>query len=84
MPVLMRLDVRTVKNKGVAVIFYAQAVSVVGFMIEKYGSAGFRRFCGQLRDGKTINEALRFTYPEKICNVSLLEKEWYKYLKEMK
>ncbi len=40
-------------------IYYLQSVSVVGFLITKYGSDEFADFCRQLRDGKTIDGALR-------------------------
>jgi hypothetical protein len=81
---LMKLDVRTVSDTGEAVIFYAQSASLVGFMIKTYGPERFRKFCGQLRDGKSINEALRFTYSMEISTIGSLEKLWYGYLKEMK
>ena len=81
---LMRLDVRTVDDEGVAIVFYAEAVSVVGFIIKEYGADRFRKFCGQLRDEKSINDALRFTYPKEIYTIGLLEKSWHNYLKEIK
>ena len=43
-----------------------------------------RRFCGQLRDEKRINDALRFTYLDEISTIELLEKSWHNYLKEKK
>ena len=62
--------------------YYIQSASLVGFLIEKYGSGNFADFCRQLRDGKTLEEALRFAYPTHITNLKDLEKEWYKYLLE--
>jgi hypothetical protein len=62
--------------------YYIQAASLVGFLIEKYGSENFANFCRQLRDGKTLEEALRFAYPTQIPNPQALEKEWSKYLLE--
>jgi hypothetical protein len=79
---LTRLDVRKVKARGQAATFYAQSVSLVGFLIEKYGSRRFRQFCGHLRDGKTLDEALRFTYPGQIRNIEALEQVWHRHLED--
>ncbi len=62
--------------------YYLQGVGLVGFLIEKYGSNRFAHFCRQLKDGKTINEALRAAYPNYIKDVKDLEKKWRSYLKE--
>ncbi|MBU2102267.1 MAG: hypothetical protein ABH865_06055 [Candidatus Omnitrophota bacterium] len=62
--------------------YYLQAVSLVGFLIERYGSASFADFCRQLRDGKSLEEALRFAYPTHIRNLQDFELEWRKYLEK--
>jgi hypothetical protein len=62
--------------------YYIEAASLVGFMIEKYGSDNFAHFCRQLRDGKSLEEALRFAYPNRMADVKSLEKEWNRYLLE--
>jgi hypothetical protein len=77
---LMTVTVGDVGSTGQAVAFYAQAVSLVGFMIEKHGSAQFRVFCGELRDGKSVEDALRFTYPGTIRSMESLETEWHQHL----
>jgi hypothetical protein len=63
--------------------FYAQAVSVVGYLTEVHGTTRFTKFCRQLRDGKSLGEALRFTYPENLGNIGALESSWLKYLKQL-
>jgi len=60
--------------------YYLQAVSIVGFLIERYGSDSFAHFCRQLRDGKTIEEALIFAYPASIRSLNELEEQWRDYL----
>jgi hypothetical protein len=60
--------------------YYLQAVSLVGFLIEKHGSDNFAFFCRQLRDGKTMEEALQFSYPSSIRSLSELEDKWREYL----
>jgi len=61
-------------------IYYFQSVSLVGFLIEKYGSDSFAAFCRQLRDGKSLDEALRFAYPTHIQSINELELKWREYI----
>jgi hypothetical protein len=79
---LMRMDVKQVVASGQAGNFYAQSMSMVGFMIKKHGSERFRTFCGQIRDGKKLDDSLRFAYPESIRNIGDLEIAWKKYVTE--
>ena len=58
---------------------YAQAVTLVGYLIESYGSAKFTLFCRQLRDGKTVDESLSFAYADSIPDIGVLEKKWLSY-----
>jgi len=62
--------------------YYLQAFSLVGFLIEKHGSSAFAQFCRELRDGKGVDEALRFSYPESIRGIEEFEIQWRKYLLE--
>jgi len=67
-------------SKNLIDTYYLQSVSLVGFLIERYGSDSFAHFCRQLRDGKTLAEALQFSYPTYIHNVQDLEDRWRDYL----
>jgi hypothetical protein len=60
--------------------YYLQSVSLVGFLIERFGSDDFAHFCRQLRDGKSLEEALSSVYPLHIRTVDDFENEWRKYL----
>jgi len=60
--------------------YYIQAVSLVGFLIEKYGSYAFASFCRELRDGKSLEDALKFAYPDHIRNLTEFENKWREYL----
>ncbi len=77
---LTRTDIRRVPSGMKAIEFYAQAASLVGFMIEEFGARRFRAFCGHLRDGKSMNDALRFAYPTAMRNLSELESAWKRHL----
>lgn len=61
--------------------FYAQAVSLIDFLITTYGKDSFTRFCRYLRDGKSMDEALRFSYPPPIRDMKGLEKKWVQYIR---
>jgi len=60
--------------------YYLQSVSLVDFLITRFGSDNFTHFCRQLRDGKSLDEALRFTYPTYMQSLEQLEKEWRAYI----
>lgn len=63
-------------------IYYLQSFSLVGFLIDKYGSGSFADFCRQLRDGKSLEEAMQFAYPARLRNLNDLETEWRRYIAE--
>lgn len=77
---LSTLDVRNVKLSIAAQLFYVQAMSIIDFLIKSYGSNGFVTFCRELRDGKSLDDALRFSYPLKIKSLSELEEQWKSYI----
>lgn len=79
---MMKLDIRKIKDKNAVYIrtYYLQSVSLVGFLIERYGSERFAEFCRQLRDGKTLEEALSFAYPTYIRSFKDLDNSWRQYL----
>ncbi|MCC6498657.1 MAG: hypothetical protein IT313_00170 [Anaerolineales bacterium] len=56
-----------------AYLSYSQSFSVVKFLVETYGQAKMTELLTALRDGLTIDEALRQTYN---FNVEGLEDEW--------
>jgi hypothetical protein len=61
-------------------IYYLQSVSLVGYLIEKFGSNAFSGFCRELRDGKSVEEALKIAYPLYIHNIREFEDGWRAYL----
>jgi len=79
---LTRMDTRRAEDKRVVQTFYIESVSLVGFLIEKYGSRNFVDFCRQLKAGKSIDEALSFSYPNSIKDLADLEKKWLDYIRE--
>ncbi|HPT39477.1 MAG TPA: hypothetical protein PL125_04690 [Candidatus Omnitrophota bacterium] len=62
-------------------IYYMESVSLIGYLIEKFGSAAFSGFCRELRDGKSVEDALKISYPLYIHNIQEFEDGWREYLK---
>jgi hypothetical protein len=60
--------------------YYIEAVSLVEFLINRFGGTAFTDFCRQLRDGKRLEEALRLAYSTRINSIEELEKLWLEYL----
>jgi hypothetical protein len=62
--------------------FYLQSVSLIDFLVSRYGKARFTAFCRDLRDGKTVEEALGSSYPSSISTLEGLGKQWEEYAGE--
>lgn len=74
-------DFRVSTDAGYVQTFYIQAVSLVAFLVERYGSDNFTAFCRQLRDGKSLEDALGFAYPTSLGNLKQLEQRWLEYIR---
>ena len=79
---LTRTDIRDSLDQRRVQTFYIQAASLVEFMIERFGAEAFTDFCRQLRDGKSLNESLKFSYSSRMRDLDELQKEWIKYVME--
>ncbi|MFA5099655.1 MAG: hypothetical protein WC547_02085 [Candidatus Omnitrophota bacterium] len=64
--------------------YYMEAASLVSFMIDKYGSMEFSNFCRQLRDGKSVEDAVKNVYYTHIRDMVEFEMCWRKYIEEVK
>lgn len=73
---LMRMDVRKIDDARLVHLFYGEAASVVHYLVTVHGREKFTKLCRQLRDGKTLEGALRFTYPRSVSSMAALEREW--------
>jgi len=60
--------------------YYIQSASLVGFLIEKYGSLDFAQFCRQLRDGNSLTDALASVFPTQMRTLDEFELRWKEYL----
>jgi hypothetical protein len=68
-------------DKNAVELFYNEAVSVVYFLITKYGRYNFMNFCKALRDGQKIDKAIDSAYP-RFEDLRELNSVWYEYLKK--
>lgn len=59
-------------------IFYAEAVSVVGYMIKEFGKDNFVVFCQNLRDKRDFEKAMRSVYPW--TTIDEFDKAWQEYI----
>jgi hypothetical protein len=79
---MMALDIRKNEDADYVGAYYVQAVSLISFLVTKYGPTRFTNFCRQLRDGKTVKESLIFVYPTAIRSLEELQEKWIAYIKE--
>lgn len=62
--------------------YYLQSVSMIGFLIEKFGGESFTNFCRELRDGESLEQALKSAYTT-ITTIAEFEKRWKEYLNQL-
>lgn len=79
---LTRWDIRGEEDPVKVKLFYAESLSVIEFLIERYGSQDFGRLCRQMRDGKGFEEALRNVYPTRLKSLTELETQWLKRMRQ--
>ncbi|MCB9772303.1 MAG: hypothetical protein H6754_07110 [Candidatus Omnitrophica bacterium] len=72
----VKFDVRREKDPRKAQIFYVQSLSVVDFLVTKFGNDSFRRLLRSLRDNKDFNEALFSTYSGVFKDLADFERKW--------
>lgn len=78
---LFNHDIRREKDVNKAALFYIQSVSIVDFLISRYGSENFRELCGFLKEGLSFEQALDKAYASTIDSVDDLQKKWVSYMK---
>ncbi|MBF0386503.1 MAG: hypothetical protein HQL20_01445 [Candidatus Omnitrophica bacterium] len=64
------------KSEVQVTLFYAQSLSIVVFLIEKYGQSAFYRLFKELRDGRSFEAALARAYNGIINSMADLESRW--------
>lgn len=77
---LSRFSGRASGDDETVKLFYAEAFSIVDFLVKRFGSDSFVSFCQSLRDKKDLEQAIASAYPFK--SLQALDEEWQKYLNE--
>jgi hypothetical protein len=67
-------------DKNLVALFYVQAYSITHFLVRKHSHLQFKSFCDKLRDGKSVEDALRLAYQYR--SVQDFEKRWRLWLKD--
>lgn len=75
-----QVNLKGAANTSEIQLFYAQSASVIGFLINGFGSDKFVEFCQHVRDKKDFNEAMRYVY--NFSNIEELELAWKEYLRK--
>jgi hypothetical protein len=69
------------KSQGPSVsLFYAEAYSLVKFLVSSYGERRFVEFLRRLKQEESLEEALEGTYGRPFRDLSHLEREWQRSL----
>ncbi len=76
---LSGLSPRFMNSKEVINLFYAEATSIVEYLLSEFGRDKFVDFCSSLRDTRSLQEALRITYS--FGSFQELEDAWCKFVK---
>ena len=71
------VDLRTA-DRATAAVVYAQSAAVVDFLTRTRGKERFTDFCRRLRDGRSLDDALGFTYGAELRNIEALDDAWRK------
>lgn len=73
---LMRYDIRYETNPKRVALFYMQSITIIDFLITKYGSYKFAQLCREMREGKNFETALDHVYKFTVTSIKDLEKKW--------
>ncbi len=78
---LSSIDGYALRMRSDVNVFYAEAVSIISYLIEKFGTERFNNFCKKLKDGKSLDDALGFAYFD-IRDSDMLGEYWEGYLRD--
>ena len=76
---LSNISPQLIKDPEIVNLFYAEAISVINYLISEFGKDKFVYFCQALRDKRNLEEAMRSTYH--FGNIQELDRAWQRYLK---
>lgn len=77
---LQKMRPSELKDEVNVALFYAESLSVVVFLIEKYGQEAFYRLSKEMRDGRDFEDALIRAYGSGNGSLDALEAQWVRYV----
>ncbi len=82
-PLTVLSDMRLYKDSDVETVnlFYMESASIVNFMLGELGQQRFYKFCEQMKEHASFEEALSRTYM-RMKNIEDLNKQWVNFLEE--
>lgn len=78
---LSEINIMFVKDKEAVDLYYTEAISVVEYLMTKFGKDNFVRLCKALKERKNFDQAIEESY-RVFKNLEELDKGWLRYLKE--
>ena len=77
---LSGLSPHSIQNTELVNLFYAEAVSIIDYLIKEFGKDNFVSFCQALRDKRDLERAIASVYPFR--NIQELDQAWQKYIQK--
>lgn len=78
---LSKLDTYALRGEHSVLLFYAEAISVISYLINNFGVDRFNRMCEKIRAGKSLDVALGYAYFD-ISSEEDLGELWERSLRE--
>ena len=75
---LSSLNPHDMTDRAAVEQFYAEAASVIDFLIHSFGKENFVLFCRSLRDTRDLDKALSYSYS--IRDIRELDRQWQAYI----
>jgi hypothetical protein len=76
---LSKLDPHSIKDTVSVEIFYAESLSIVNFLVQRFGKDQFSEFCQALNKFNDLDKALAHAYDFR--NAQELDEAWERYLR---
>jgi hypothetical protein len=76
---LGKLTPHSLKDTASVEVFYAESLSLVSFLIQKFGKDDFSDFCSYLNKFNNLDKALQHAYD--FNDLQELSEAWERYLK---
>ena len=77
---LSRMEPHSINDNTSILLFYSEAVSIIDYLVKKFGKDNFILFCQNLRDKQDLERAISYVYPFR--DIRQLDQAWQEYLSE--